>query len=291
MEKSQTPPAEHRALTPLAHTLLFDTPTMTHRWRAASALLSCCMLACGGQSKSDAQSGPDNDSSITSTTSTSDTGGTGGTGDATTGDGGVCKAPPIGALATNPAGCTDFEPSVGEACSEAGLVCDYDFCVFPFYGAYHQLTCTDGRWVRTIDQECQPPTCLPPVIGEACDEALTPGPCEILNACEDSLPAFCKAGVWETQCREIEPADPPDVGLDSNCPIYPPTLGDPCCPRWYAPACDFSEFLEDGSSAASVGAATGSNGSGAPWMPTGPITACVRCNADSFAWEASDECE
>jgi len=261
---------------------------MTHRWRAAAALLSCFALACGGQSRSDAEASTDNDPS-TANTGTGGAGGTGGTGGAPT----VCKAPPIGALAPNPASCTDFEPSVGAECSEAGLVCDYDFCVFPIYGAYHQLTCTDGRWVRTIDQECQPPTCpdLAPVIGEACDGALTPGPCEILNACEDSLPAFCNAGVWETQCSEIEPTEPPNVGLDSNCPIYPPTLGDPCCPRWYAPACDFSEFLEDGSSAASVGAATGSNGSGAPWMPTGPITACVRCNADSFAWEASDECE
>ena len=255
---------------------------MTLSASVASALLSCFVLACAGQSRSDAKS---------DTTSTGDTTGTTGDTTGTTGERHVCEAPAELASVTNPAGCTDYEPSLSTECSEPGIVCIYDFCVFPNYWGYREITCTEGRfWEQTVQRDCQPPTCpgAPLVLGAACAEALTPGPCEFVNACQDSLPAYCRAGVWETECSEIE--TPPAFSADSNCPLYPPAVGDPCCPRALAPVCDFSTFLEDGNGTSSVGAATG--GSGAPvWTPTGPIAECVSCNPDSFVWEESNDCE
>jgi len=257
----------------------------------ASALLSCLVLACGGQSKSDAKS--DTGHGDLTGTGTGGTGGTGGTDVTTTGSGTrrVCKALPRGSVATNPASCTEFEPYAYTDCSEPGLVCAYDLCVFPDYQGYSEATCTDaGIWMRTVNQGCNTPTCpaLPPVIGAGCDEALTPGPCNLLNACEDPLPVYCRAGVWETDCSELE--QPSDVAPALTCPGFPPTLGTPCCPRWFGVQCDFSEFLE-GRNDASVGAATGINVTGAPWVPIEPIAECVRCNTSSWVWEASDDCE
>jgi len=258
---------------------------MTCRSCFASVLLSYYAFACAGQSASNAKSDPSDDSS--SSNQTNGLAGTdGGTDGGTSGGTTVCKAPAV--VSSNPPSCPDYLPGPTE-CPEAGLACEYDSCAFPTWGAYHLVTCTNGSWETTIERVCeQAPACplAPPVAGGPCNEALMHGqPCEMRNACADSLPAYCKAGVWEIECTETEPTKL--IHLD--CPTYPPTLGSPCCPRWYSSTCDFSEFLENGS-AASAGSATGGSTS-APWMPMGPIAECVSCNPSSWVWETSDGCE
>jgi len=245
---------------------------MTRRSCFASVLLSYFAFACAGQSTPNANSNQTNGLAGTD----------GGT--VENGGDGVCKAPAV--VSSNPPSCPEYLPAASE-CPEAGLACEYDWCAFPTWGAYYLVTCVNGSWTTTIERECQQaPACpsAPPPVGGACDEALTPGPCEIRNACGDSLPAYCKAGVWETECKEVEPTEP----IHLNCPTYPPTLGSPCCPRWYDAACDFRAFSTD--SVASAGSATGGSTSG-PWMPMGPIAECVSCNPSSWVWEESDECE
>jgi len=163
-------------------------------------------------------------------------------------------------------------------------VCVFENCQPPDYNDRHQLTCLAGAWTLTALSTCEMGPCpaTPTVPGSACDEDFTPGPCTFVDACAGSYEVLCIDGSWQTSVDGDSDAPYPEDELPAppvpECPLYPPYLGDPCCPTAVPEVCDYTQGGPDGAAGASFiilpGAATSGGGAEPP-----PTLSCAVCSA------------
>ena len=222
--------------------------------------------------------------------------------------------------------CPNVEPAPGASCTDEGISCEFTNCVAPNFRNDHTLTCVDGAWVLADEVQCLP-GCpeTPPVIGDTCDAAATPGPCPVTNACGTSY-AYCSSGEWSLQSSDRAPIPNPGpngAGGSSDiialiCPNPAPAVGSDCCPSQYPSICDYtngqgvpgaggsgswfapppgttgSQGGAPATSTTGAGGATGSDDSAGARGATGGTGAfaplCMACDPTSMRWIVAEGC-
>ena len=271
------------------------------------------VIACGGNTETNANATGGEDSGGTEATSDGDT--------TTTGNGNnaavtATTSPGFGTTGTGGttgSGCPGVEPPPTSNCPLEGQSCAYVNCYAPNYRDDHTLTCRAGAWVVTADTKCETPqgTCPAslPAVGTLCNPALTPGPCNFIDACGALRSRACVAGLWQEAATGDGAPAPGAGGTTSttgsgvsappSCPNVRPSLGSSCCPSLYPPWCDYAPAGAAGAAGASfLIAPTGSGGAGE--LPDGfggvGTTGAVPINIDCYTcgpnmvWQTSLAC-